>query len=82
MRPATGKGLGMKLSKDEVWTVDSLKDVLTIRLGESVDTEQDRYFKAEIVDSGVVVSFRTTFTRFRERVSESSDEGCESSDEE
>jgi hypothetical protein len=63
----------MKLDKDEVWTVDSLKSVLTIKLGESVDTEQDRYFKAEIVDSGVVVSFRTTFTRFRERVSGSSD---------
>jgi CheY-like chemotaxis protein len=65
--PSAG-GPGMKLHKGEVWRVDSLQGSFTIRLGDSIDTDDDRYFKAEIVDSKLVVSFRTKFTRFRERI--------------
>jgi hypothetical protein len=58
----------MQLNKGEVWKVESLQGTFTIRLGDSIDTDQDRYFKAEIIDSKLVVSFRTKFTRFREKV--------------
>lgn len=71
----------MLLHVGEVWIVEGRKGRLTVKLLEEVDTEQDCFFQAQLVEGvpkylsrgaepdelGEEMSFRTTLTQFIER---------------